>query len=189
MLYIFLLSAALLILAAFLRYAQARTPAKPAPPAQVPELAPHTIEALTAAVSALQALMVHPTLGGPGYLTIRIEQDSAVATAQYPNIRESLYRRIVHRKLTSAELLSESFPEPLLALSPEFETESGGIVRISVQLPISDACLSGSLSGYSSRQTALHTLKEALRRRCPGLTIRTIGGELILTPVRETPEV
>lgn len=190
--YTILLSAGLLILAAILWYVLVHSPAKhtsrsPAPPPRASEIAPHTIEALAAAVAALQSLMVHSSLGGPGYLTIRVRQSAVEVTAQYPNIREGLYRRIVRRELAPPELLEEGFPEPLLKLSPEFETESGGMVQITVRLAVRDAYLSWSLSSRGSRQAALAALAAALLRRCSGLAIRVLGGELILTPVQEAP--
>ena len=191
---IFILPAILLILAAILWYTQARSPASnvchsSAPPAQKPEIAAHTIEALAAAVTALQALMEHPDLGGPGFLTIRIQESSAAVTAQYPNIREALYRRIIRQELAPADLLPEGVPERLLELSPEYETESGGMVLVTVWAGVPNALLTQAQASLRGRQAVLSGLAAELRPCCPALSIRVIGGELILTPLREPVEV
>ena len=96
------------------------------------------IEALGKAADALAELMKHPELGGPGFITVRFSLTeasggAAVVTAQYPNIREVLYRRILRQELEPEALRAEGVPEALLALSPGFETESGGMVLVSVQ--------------------------------------------------------
>ena len=62
------------------------------------------IEALGKAADALAELMKHPELGGPGFITVRFSLTeasggAAVVTAQYPNIREVLYRRILRQEL------------------------------------------------------------------------------------------
>jgi len=134
-------------------------------------------------------LLRHPALGGPGFLTIRFLQDSADITAQFPNIQEALYRRIVRQELDPSDLLREGFPEYLLLLSPVFETESGGMVLLTVQIPNLNHDLLQALYCHRSRQTVLHSLAAELRRHCPGLSIRPLGGELILTPIREHAEV
>ena len=89
------------------------------------------IEALGAAAEALAELMEHPALGGPGFITVRFPpplaaDGTAEAAAQYPNIREALYRRVLRQELETEELRAEGAPEALLALDPCFETESGG---------------------------------------------------------------
>ncbi len=76
-------------------------------------------------------------------------------------------------------------PEALLALSPDFETDSGGVVVVSVQAAVMDPALVSSISGRSDRQEALRLLTDCLGRRFPALEVRSFGTELLLTPVRE----
>ena len=184
-----ILPAALLLLAALLWYTQARPRADSPSPAAAPPLpgpAPGTVEALTAAVAALQSLMSHPALGGPGFLTVRFSDGHITVSAQYPNIQEALYRRVVRQELSPPDLLSEGFPEKLLQLSPEFETESGGMVLLTVQISAPDPALLHALTSRRARQTVLNILAAELRPRFPDLSIRALGGELLLTPLRET---
>ncbi len=76
-------------------------------------------------------------------------------------------------------------PEALLALDPCFETESGGMVLVTVRVAGLDPALAERMSGHRGRQEALGALAEGLRKRCPGLSVRCVGGELLLAPVRE----
>lgn len=154
------------------------------------ELSGDGIEALGAAVDALTALMEHPALGGPGFITVRfpppLEADGTAWTAaQYPNIREALYRRILRGELSPEALEAEGFPAALLAMSPEFEAESGGMVLVSVRISGLDPALAERMAGHRGRQEVLGTLAGSLERRCPGLSARCLGGELLLSPVRE----
>lgn len=148
-------------------------------------------EALRSAVTALCQLMAHPELGGPGFLTVRLPQpgeDGTVAvTAQYPNIRERLYRRIVRQELDRESLRAEGMPETLLALHPAFETDSGGVVVVSVRTGCMGAELVSRISGRAERQAALRLLAGCLGS--PALEARFFGAELLLTPVRETARV
>ncbi len=148
------------------------------------------IEALGKAADALAELMKHPELGGPGFITVRFSLTeasggAAVVTAQYPNIREVLYRRILRQELEPEALGAEGVPEALLALSPGFETESGGMVLVSVQAAGLDPALAERMAGCRERQETLEELAEGLGRRCPELSVRRLGGELLLSPVRE----
>lgn len=157
---------------------------------KVPELSREGIEALGTAVDALAELMAHPALGGPGFITVRFPpplaaDGTAVAAVQYPNIREALYRRILRQELAPEDLRAEGVPEALLALAPCFETESGGMVLVSVRVPGLDPALAECMAGHRGRQEALGALAEGLRRQCPGLSVRRVGGELLLSPVRE----
>lgn len=150
---------------------------------------PDTREALAQAVEALLGLMAHPQLGGPGFLTLRLPQpgeDGAVTvSAQYPNIREAMYTLVVCRVLDRETLLKAGVPEELLALSPEFETESGGVVVVSLPAGAMEPGLASGISGRGERQEALRLLADCLGRRFPALEIRPFGAELLLTPVRE----
>lgn len=150
---------------------------------------PGVREALVRSVDALTRLMAHPELGGPGFLTVRLPhpgEDGGIAvTAQYPNIREAMYRRIVRRELDRDGLLAAGVPEALLDLSPDFETDSGGVVAVAVRpLPMEPELIS-RLSGRGLRQEALDLLADCLGERFPGLEARPFGGELLLTPVRK----
>lgn len=199
MIHWFILGAVLLTAAAVLWYAQAFT--GQAPPSRrpgagegdaalrrQPEAAPVHPEELARAVRALEAVMAHPELGGPGFLTVRFARNAGgraltVVTAQYPNIRETLYRLALRQPPDPAALAEAGVPEALLALSPVFETDSGGVVLISVSGEGWAAV--GPTAGRRERLEALETLSEQLERRLPELEVRTFGTELLLTPVRE----
>lgn len=190
----FLLSAVLLLLAVLLWYSQAA--AKTAPPPAVPDspppaVEPQTLDKLCGVVERLREVMDHPDLGGPGFLTLRFppQTGGAVVTAQYPNIREALYRRIIRRELSRETLLAEGFPAGLLDLSPDFEAESGGVVLLTVELRDIDGALTRSMASLRERQELLRVLTERLRERLPAFYVRSVGGELLLTPVREAVEV
>ena len=192
----FIMSALVLTAAGFLWYIRA-TP-KRERPGQSSETEedfrqwlgdPAVLGALARAVEALTQLMSHPKLGGPGFLTLRLpqpEEDGAVTvTAQYPNIREELYRLTARRELGRETLLSAGVPEVLLDLSPDFETDSGGVVVVSVRAAVMSPVVVGCVSGRSDRQEALSLLTDRLGQRFPALEVRPFGTELLLTPVRE----
>lgn len=198
MIHWFILGAVLLTAAAVLWYAQAfggRVPPPLRPDAgegetslRQPEAAPASLEELAGAVRALEAVMAHPELGGPGFLTVRFTQDAGgqaltVVTAQYPNIREALYRLVLRQPPDPAALAEAGMPEALLALSPVFETDSGGVVLISISGEGWAAV--PPMAGRRERLEALETLSELLERRFPELEVRPFGTELLLTPVRE----
>lgn len=151
--------------------------------------APGVMEGLAGAVAALEELMAHRSLGGPGFLTLRLPQpgeDGAVSvTAQYPNIREAMYCRVVRRELDRKGLLDAGAPEALLDLDPRFETDSGGVVLVSVRAAGMGADLAGRISGRADRQAALGLLAGELGRRFPEMEVRPFGTELLLSPARE----
>lgn len=201
--FIFVLAAAALILAAVLWYNQASGTTKevPQPPleADTEQLLrqtlarqPSMVEALAEAIRALEAVMAHPELGGPGFLLVQFppapDCGNAVVMAQYPNIREGLYRRIVRQELYKENLAAAGIPEALLAQKPFFETESGGVVLISVQvnevLPEFAKCL----HTRRERSIALGILAEALGARLPLYSTRIFGADLLLSPDREHME-
>ena len=84
-----------------------------------------------------------------------------------------------------AALLADGVPEALFAYNPEFSTESGGVVLLTAQVCGLEAELAEALASRRDRAGALAALSEALERRCPGLSVRPLGAELLLTPVRE----
>ena len=154
---------------------------------------PGVQEALEQAVEALLELMAHRSLGGPGFLTLRLpqpgEDGSVTVSAQYPNIREAMYALVVRRELDRETLLRAGLPEGLAALSPAFETESGGVVMVSIPAGSMDQELVSRISGRGERQAALRLLAERLEQRFPDLEVRPFGAELLLTPVRESAAV
>lgn len=201
MIHWFILGAVLLTAAAVLWSAQAfggRVPPPHRPRAgeaeaalrQQAEAAPASPEELAGAVRALEAIMAHPELGGPGFLTVRFVQDGGqartVVTAQYPNIRETLYRLALRQPPDPAALAEAGVPKALLALSPVFETDSGGVVLVSISGEGWAAV--PPMAGRRERLEALQTLAGLLERRLPELEVRPFGTELLLTPVRERRE-
>ena len=195
----FFLAALALAAAAVLRYMQAAAGCREAaaqPPAAGEGEAfrqwldrPGVQEILERAVEVLLELMAHPKLGGPGFLTLRLPQpgeDGAVTvSAQYPNIREALYGLVVRRALDREALRRAGLPERLAVLSPVFETESGGVVVVTIPAGSMEQDVVSRISGRGERQAALRLLAERLERRFPGLEVRPFGSELLLTPVRE----
>lgn len=190
MVHFFFLAAGVLAAAAAILWAAQASGRRDGGEAAERELRLDGIEALGAAAEALAELMEHPALGGPGFITVRFPpplaaDGTAEAAAQYPNIREALYRRVLRQELETEELRAEGAPEALLALEPCFETESGGMVLVTVRVAGLDPALAERMSGHRGRQEALGALAEGLRERCPGLSVRCVGGELLLAPVRE----
>lgn len=194
--YIFILAAAALVLAAVLRRSQASGGAGDAPEAISPEeeadrrlrcaLAEEARMAaeLAESIRALEGLMAHPELGGPGFLTVQFPAESAVATAQYPNIREALYRLLAGREPDRDELREAGVPEALLSRDPVFETESGGVVTVSVEAGGVPPALAESLNSRRERRAALELLAEALAGECPQFSVRAFGPDLLLSPKR-----
>lgn len=190
MVHFFFLAAGVLAAAAAILWAAQASGRRDGGEAAERELRLDGIEALGAAAEALAELMEHPALGGPGFITVRFPpplaaDGTAEAAAQYPNIREALYRRVLRQELETEELRAEGAPEALLALEPCFETESGGMVLVTVRVAGLDPALAERMSGHRGRQEALGALAEGLRERCPGLSVRCVGGELLLAPARE----
>lgn len=195
--HIFFLAAAAMLLAAILLYRQAFGTSEDTPPPSPEErndqllrqiLAenPHMVESLAETIQSLETVMEHPELGGPGFLLIQFPaapyDGRAIVTAQYPNIREGLYRRIVRQELD--DLAAAGMPEALLLQKPSFETESGGVVLLSVQAgPIPPAFME-RLHSHRERRIALGILADALEARLPRLSIRTFGAEILLSPDR-----
>ena len=194
--YLFILAAAALALAAVLWCTQASDGVKDVPEMLSPEeetdsrlrrfLAqdPHMAEELGGTIRALGELMAHPELGGPGFLMVHFPAESgyALVTAQYPNIRETLYRRLVRREPDRDGLREAGVSEALLSREPIFETESGGVVTLSVQVGGIPPAFAESLNSRRERRIALEVLAEALAGECPQFSIRTFGSDLLLSP-------
>lgn len=197
--YLFLLAAIALALAAVLWYAEASgREQKPPPPPREPDAGARLRQALsedgrimssiTESIRALEALMAHPALGGPGFLLVQFPPQPpgcgyAAVTAQYPNIQEELYRRIVRQELDRDALTAAGMPAGLLAAGPVFETESGGIVLVSVQAGGLPPALEDCFHCRRDRDAALRLLAGLLEERFPNLSVRTFGTELLLSPM------
>lgn len=139
-------------------------------------------EELERAVEALGEVMDHPSLGGPGFLTVRLppagEEGVLGVTAQYPNIGETMYR--CAERGDGRMLAAVGAPEALLALRPVLAAESGGVVEIFLEA----GRLPRPLSDRREWQAALEVLEERLASRFPEMSVRRFGAELMLTPVR-----
>ena len=134
--------------------------------------------ALAEAVGPLLAVMRHPKLGGPGFLAIRFGRE-ITAAAQFPNIADELYQRIARKELERDSLLEAGIPVELLDLGVSFEIESGGMVLLSLKVRGIDGILP---EGYRERAQALAALTAELGRLYPDLEVRTLGGEILLSP-------
>lgn len=188
------LAAAALVLAAVLGYTQAvHAEKEPQPPEAEPERQirrileeePCLLDAWEGAVRALEAVMAHPSLGGPGFLLIQFpaSEENVIVTAQYPNIHEELYRRIIRQELD--DLAAAGVSEELLARRPDFEAESCGVVLVSVRAGKVPAKLREILERRKERGIALYLLAEQLEGRFPDLSVRVLGSELLLAPIRQ----
>ena len=129
--------------------------------------------------------MAHPSLGGPGFLLVQfpVAGENVIVTAQYPNIHEELYRRIVRQELDDLAMVGVS--EELLARQPDFEAESCGVVLVSVRAGRVPAELREMLERRKEREIALYMLAERLEGRFPELSVRVLGPALLLSPIRQ----
>lgn len=189
--HLFLLAAGALLLAVLLAVclSPGRRPPEPAP-AREPELSDRTADeaaaALGEALDPLGALMAHPELGGPGFLTVQFPAGQRpVVSAQYPNISEALYRRAVRRELAWRELLAAGVPEALLRLDPEFTAEGGGVVQASVEVPRPLPAVEAGAASRTARDRTLAALALALERRYPDMSVRRLGMDLVLSPRKQ----
>lgn len=181
---IFSLSA--LLLAALIGLSSWRDAPKPPPPAAPrPPADEGDLDALAETVDALLTVMDHPQLGGPGFLSVQLprcggEHPCLTVTAQFPNIREALYRRAAQNDLDPAALAAAGVPQVLFAHQPAFDCGSGGMVLLSA-----DACpFSEQPQDLQQRARLLRFLAQDLQRRFPQLTVRPLGGEILLTRER-----
>ena len=194
----FFLAALALAAAAFLWYIQVASGGRntAAQPSAAPESEafrqwldrPDVQEALEQAVEVLLELMAHPRLGGPGFLTLRLPQPGedglVTVSAQYPNIRETMYNLVIRQELDPETLLKAGAPERLPLLSPEFETESGGVVLVSLKTGGVPPELTACLNSRKERGSALGIVAEHLGERFPEFSVRVFGTELLLSPIR-----
>ncbi len=167
---------------------QALPPERGAPPEERP-WGPATAEALGEVIDALLAVMNHPALGGPGYLTVQFPQQPVAGsfptvTAQFPNIEEALYRRVVRRELAQEELAEAGIPALLFTHNPEFAAEGGGVVALSAEVYGVEAEGEKRLPHLKERGEALRAVAAALQERYPALEIRILAGDILLSPSR-----
>lgn len=141
-----------------------------------------TAEHIIRAVDGLRAVMGHPELGGPGIVTVQFPVCGQIEVlAQYPNIQETLYRRIVRQELEREELRQLGVPDALLEQQVEFSTESGGMVLLLVETEGMTPALEQLLTDHRGRSGVLRTLAKLLERHYPDLTVRVVGSDLLLT--------
>ncbi len=146
---------------------------------------PAAAGSLKAAADLLLAVMADPALGGPGYLTVQFPTgEPPTVTAQFPNIGGILHRRILRRDLSPAGLAAAGFPAALLAYRPRFAAESGSMVLMTVRVQALPPALARAAENREERERILAALAEELGRLLPDLGVRSLGGELLLTPVR-----
>lgn len=139
-----------------------------------------TAEHISRAVDALRTVMEHPELGGPGVVTVQLPAwGKPEVLAQYPNIRGTLYRRIVRGELEGLGRLG--VPEALLTGRTEFSTESGGMVLLLVETEGLTPALEGLLADRRGRAGVLRALARDLGERHPNLTVRVVGSDILLT--------
>lgn len=147
-----------------------------------------TLEALGQVIDALLAVMDHPELGGPGYLTVQFPQQLSAGsfstvTAQFPNIEGALYRRAVRQELTQGELTAAGVPALLFSHNPELAAEGGGVVALSAEVYGIDAWVERGLSQPKERREMLPALAAALQERYPALQVRVLAGDILLSPL------
>ena len=184
--HLLILALSALLLAALTALSGWRDPPKPPPPAAPrPPADAGDLDALAETVDALLAVMDHPQLGGPGFLSVQLPRDGGehpclTVTAQFPNIREALYRRAAQNDLDPAALAAAGVPRALFAHQPAFDCGSGGMILLSAA-----ACpFPEQPQDLQQRARLLRFLAQDLRRRFPQLTVRPLGGEILLTRER-----
>lgn len=148
-----------------------------------------TVDLLGEVVDGLMAVMEHPELGGPGFLTVQFPQQLyagsfPTVSCQFPNISEGLYRRVVRRELDRQELVEAGVPESLFAHHLTFAAESGGVVLLTAEVYGVDPEIERQMARFRSRGEALRVLSEALGRRCPACSVNVLGGDILLSPER-----
>ena len=183
---IFALSALVLAaLTGFLSWKDAPKQPLPPDPGPLSPADPGTLSALAETVEALLAVMDHPQLGGPGFLAVQLPRYGGgrpclTVTAQFPNIREALYRRTAQNDLDPAALTAAGVPQVLFEHQPAFSAGTGGMVLLTAcACPFPD-----EPQDLQQRTRLLHFLAQDLQERFPQLTVRPLGGELLLSRER-----
>ena len=170
---IFALSALVLAaLTGFLSWKDAPKQPLPPDPGPLSPADPGTLSALAETVEALLAVMDHPRYGGG--------RPCLTVTAQFPNIREALYRRTAQNDLDPAALTAAGVPQVLFEHQPAFSAGTGGMVLLTAcACPFPD-----EPQDLQQRTRLLHFLAQDLQERFPQLTVRPLGGELLLSRER-----
>lgn len=188
--FLFLLAAALVLTALSRRSAGEAVPPPDEAP-RPPEIPPADVERLEEVIALLGEVMDHRELGGPGYLTVQFPQQLfagsfPTVTAQYPNIGEGLYRRVVRRELDREALEAAGVPGALFDHNPAFAAEGGGVVVLTAEVYGLTPALEKGMADRRTRGTLLAALARELSG--PALSVRVLGQELLVERPRRTAE-
>lgn len=188
-----ILLAAALVLTALLRTRSSTGETVPLPTEapRPPEIPPADAERLEEIIALLGEVMDHRELGGPGYLTVQFPQQLfagsfPTVTAQYPNIGEGLYRRVVRRELDREALEAAGVPGALFDHNPAFAAEGGGVVVLTAEVYGLTPALEKGMADRRTRGTLLAALARELSG--PALSVRVLGQELLVERPRRTAE-
>ena len=131
--------------------------------------------ALEPALAGLLAVMDSPTLGGPGFLSLRFpRRGEAEAACRFPSLGGPLYG-LADRGAADRRALEElGVPWALLELGVTVEAESGGVTALTVR------CGAPPLP-EGTQVRALWALAEALGRRFPDREASLAGREIFLS--------
>lgn len=126
--------------------------------------------ALEPALAGLLAVMDHPELGGPGFLSVRFPRPGeAEASCRFPSLQGTLYSLADRRTLEDIGVY-----RGLLDLGVTVEAEGGGVTALTVLCPVPPL-------PEGTQVRALWALAEALGRRFPGCTASLAGREIFLS--------
>ena len=186
-----ILLAAALVLTALSRPGTGEAVPPPTEVPRPPEIPPADAERLEEVIALLGEVMDHRALGGPGYLTVQFPQQLfagsfPTVTAQYPNIGEDLYRRVVRRELDRTALEAAGVPGALFDHNPEFAAEGGGVVVLTAEVYGLTPALEKGMADRRTRGALLAALARALSTR--QLSVRVLGQELLVERPRRTAE-
>lgn len=186
-----ILLAAALVLTALSRPGTGEAVPPPTEVPRPPEIPPADAERLEEVIALLGEVMDHRALGGPGYLTVQFPQQLfagsfPTVTAQYPNIGEDLYRRVVRRELDRAALEAAGMPGALFGHNPEFAAEGGGVVVLTAEVYGLTPALEKGMADRRTRGALLAALARELSTR--QLSVRVLGQELLVERPRRTAE-
>lgn len=186
-----ILLAAALVLTALSRSSTGETVPPPTEVPRPPVIPPADAERLEEVIALLGEVMDHRALGGPGYLTVQFPQQLfagsfPTVTAQYPNIGEDLYRRVVRRELDRTALEAAGVPGALFDHNPEFAAEGGGVVVLTAEVYGLTPALEKGMADRRTRGALLAALARELSG--PALSVRVLGQELLVERPRRTAE-
>ena len=131
--------------------------------------------ALEPAPAGLLAVMDHPDLGGPGFLSVRFPRPGeAEASCRFPSLQGTLYGLADRGEADRRTLEDVGVPRGLLDLGVTVEAEGGGVTALTVLCPVPPL-------PEGTQVRALWALAEALGRRFPGCTASLAGREIFLS--------